>query len=762
MTVAKKSVSHGRSSPSANGPAGDPDVSGDHYRSLFEHAPIAIWEEDWSAVKPVIEGLREKGLQDIDGFLGANSELVHQLARDVEVVDFNAATVAMYRAPDKESLWKMIDGDPQRKWEFQTFCTILAAFIRGETRFVVEAWETAVDRSDIFVRDTVIIPDDFLHDWARVVHTTEDVTERMQVETALRESERRHQDLYDNAPDMYFTLSADATVLSVNQFGADYLGYAKEELVGRPVWSVVHPEDLVRVKAHIREIFAEGRARSEVEFRKLRKDRSILWVHERVRFTPGDTGKEPELRIVCRDVTEAHNLSEQLSYQASHDALTDLVNRREFEIRLGRVLDTARRSDTDHALCYLDLDQFKIINDTCGHIAGDELLRQLSVILQQCIRKRDTLARLGGDEFGVLMEHCSLEQAQRVAGSLRESVESFSFGWEDKSFSLGVSIGLVPITRDSGNVTVVLRAADTACYAAKDEGRNRIHTYQPNDADIARRFGEMQWVARINRAMEEDRLTLFWQRIVPMEIDPPVQAQLPLHPLSEAPYEAPSEGRERYELLLRMIDENGKLVLPRSFLPAAERYNLAAKIDRWVIRTAFEWVGQNPEFLDRICLCSINLSGQTLADDEFPAYVTRLFDETDVPPSKFCFEITETAAIANLGGASRAIKVLKEWGCRFALDDFGSGLSSFAYLKNLDVDYLKIDGMFVRDVADDPIDLAMVRSINDIGHVMGKHTIAECVESEAIFDMLAQIGVDFAQGYCIDRPCPIGQQNEES
>ena len=338
------------------------------------------------------------------------------------------------------------------------------------------------------------------------------------------------------------------------------------------------------------------------------------------------------------------------------------------------------------------------------------------------------------------MEHCPLAQARRVANALREATEGFRFVWEDKSFSLGVSIGLVPVNEASESVSSVLSAADDACYAAKNEGRNRIHVYREDDVEMTQRHGEMQRVVQIQRVLEEGRFELYFQPIVPINSD------------SHRRYD--DEGAY-HELLLRMKDEEGQIVRPNAFLPAAERYNLSTKIDRWVVGSALDWFTHHPAHKQSLYLSSINLSGHSLGDEEFLDFVMQQLDTTDFPPEKLCFEITETAAIANLSSATRFIKALKERGCWFALDDFGSGLSSFAYLKNLPVDFLKIDGAFVKDIVDDPIDFAMVKSINEIGHVMGKRTIAEFVENDAISLRLAELGVDYAQGYGIGRPQPI-------
>ena len=345
------------------------------------------------------------------------------------------------------------------------------------------------------------------------------------------------------------------------------------------------------------------------------------------------------------------------------------------------------------------MDQFKVINDTCGHTAGDELLRQLGFVLQRQARQGDTVARLGGDEFGILMENCTQADAERVADNFRRAIEAFRFQWEDKTFWIGVSIGLMLIDNASENMEEVLRAADTACYAAKDQGRNRVLVYQPDDQILSRRHSEMQWVTQINWALEKDRFRLYCQPIAPVSSD--------------------SKG-VHYEVLLRMENEAGLILPPGEFLLAAERYNLATKIDRWVVSTALEWLNRHPEHVSLLHLCSINLSGQSLGDDEFLGFVIQQFKTFDIPAEKICFEITETAAVSNLASANYFIEKIKALGCQFALDDFGSGLSSFAYLKNLPVDLLKIDGVFVSDIHNNPTNLAMVKSIHEIAHVMGK------------------------------------------
>jgi len=551
---------------------------------------------------------------------------------------------------------------------------------------------------------------------------------------AVVATKERYRIMYDDNPAMLFTTDIDGNVLSINQFGAEQTGYTFDELVGQSLLDIIHEEDKENVLENIKICISQQEDIHDLKIRLVHKNGSILWVKNKARSITGDDGK-PTILLMCENITEEQILSEQLNFHASHDALTELVNRREFERRVERLLSTFRQDKSEHALCFMDLDQFKVVNDTCGHVAGDEMLRQLSSVLKRTVRHRDTLARLGGDEFGVLMEHCSLDDAHRVATSLLSAVNDYQFSWEGHSFKVGVSIGLVPITDSTANLTELLKQADAACYVAKDKGRNRIHVHHAEDSELTQRHGEMQWVERLHKALEEDRFCLYAQTIVPLD-----------------------GGTDKdYELLLRMVDAKGEIIPPGAFLPAAERYDLISKIDRWVIVNAFGLLADNPAFLRQINFCSINLSGQSLTDDSFLNFIITQLDDSGIGGEKICFEITETAAISNLSKATKFISTLKELGCQFALDDFGSGLSSFAYLKNLPVDYLKIDGMFVKDIVDDPIDRAMVKSINDIGHVMGMKTIAEFVENDEIKGMLRLIGVNYAQGYGIGKPQPFDE-----
>ncbi|HEY9099095.1 MAG TPA: EAL domain-containing protein [Thiobacillus sp.] len=423
----------------------------------------------------------------------------------------------------------------------------------------------------------------------------------------------------------------------------------------------------------------------------------------------------------------------RLVYQASHDALTGLINRREFEQRLARALQSAMQQGREHALCYMDLDQFKVINDTCGHAAGDELLLQLSLLLKSKLRERDTLARLGGDEFALLLENCSIQDALEVADTFRSEVQRFRFKWEDRIFAVGMSVGMVAINHESGTAASLLSAADAACYVAKDRGRNQIHLYESRDIDLARHRGEMQWVERIHRALEENRLRLSWQEI------------------SRTNGET---GDSRHvELLLRMKAEDGTDVLPMAFIPAAERYSIMPTLDSWVIEETLRLCKRYLESKRaQHCLFAVNLSGASLKDPGFRRKLLAHLEDNPAMGPHLCFEITETAAIGNLGVVNEFIDAMREFGCSFALDDFGSGLSSFTYLKHLKVDFLKIDGAFVRDIVKNPIDRSMVEAIHRIGHQMGLQTVAEYVESDQIRAVLLEIGVDFVQGNAVHCP----------
>ncbi len=552
---------------------------------------------------------------------------------------------------------------------------------------------------------------------------------------ALLTAKNNYLALYDNNPTMVFHLCLKGRILSVNRFGARQLDLTVEQLQDRSILDFIHPDDRSACLALFELCQLNPHKVYKQEVRKVCRDGRIIWVRESARLLVDDLDQR-NLLLVCEDVTEAKLLTDKIEYQASHDTLTGLVNRREFDVYLQQVVKNAQQSHAEHALCYLDLDQFKVVNDTCGHVAGDELLRQLGDILRHNIRQHDLLARLGGDEFSVLMYDCSLAQALSISEKLRNVIRDFQFAWEDRCFSVGVSIGVAMINSVSGNAVDILKEADAACYVAKEKGRNRVHAFSSNDEELASRQGEMQWVEKIQRGLEDNRFRLYGQLITPINGN--------------------DEGIH-FETLIRYRNEQGTTIPPGAFLPAAERYNMAAAIDRWVIENMFSWLFNKPGFLARLSLCSINLSGLSLSDESMLTFIDQKFEQWQIPTEKICFEITETAAISNLTYAKLFIDTLRDKGCSFSLDDFGSGLSSFAYLKNLPVDFLKIDGLFVKDILHDKVDRAMVESINSVGHVMGKKTIAEFVENEEILAQLDLLGVDYAQGYGIAKPVPLDE-----
>lgn len=558
--------------------------------------------------------------------------------------------------------------------------------------------------------------------------------ERARVEQALRYNEALYRATFENAAVGIAHLDPRGRYIQANRQLCNLLGYEETELQQMTFEDVTAPEEVHRDKAARDELFSGKIDNYYAEKRYVRKDGSSVWANLSVGAIRDAEGHLERLVVVAEDVSAAHQLSEKLSYQARHDALTGLINRQEFEQRLAEFLEHVRLDEAEGALCYMDLDQFKLVNDTAGHVAGDEMLRQLAPRLRACIRSADTIARLGGDEFGVLLRGCGVRDAVHVAEKMREVIEDFQFAWERHSFRLGVSIGVVPLSGHAfATTTEVLQAADTVCYTAKDEGRNRVVVWDEADMDLYRRHGEMQWVPRLNQALEDGSLVLVAQPIVR---------------LSE---EVVEQGW--FELLVRLRESEGD-VPPGAFLPAAERYGLADKLDRKVVELAMEWLERwdGPNEAMRL---SINLSGATVGEPGFREFLTRRLAAAGPLARSLCFEITETAAISNLTNATRLIEQVRAHGCAFGLDDFGSGLSSFAYLQALPVDFLKIDGAFVRDVVDDPVDRAIVRSINDVAKVMGMETIAEFVESEDIVRILREIGVDYAQGFWTGRPAEM-------
>lgn len=563
----------------------------------------------------------------------------------------------------------------------------------------------------------------------------QEIRDRQRIEQALLQEKELAQVTLHSIGDAVIATDAQGRIESINPVAESLTGWKAVTAKGRPlqeIFEICDQNTGDSTENPIANVY--GSNRESQTLLKSRDGKKFLISHSAAPIYLAN-GQMRGTVLVARDMTHAYELARELSWQASHDPLTGLANRREFERRLQEAVTDAKRSGKYHALCYLDLDQFKIVNDTCGHAAGDLLLRQVTALLQSRVRKTDVLARLGGDEFGLLLYQCSLEEGRGVATQLLDSIAAFRFVWEEKTFTIGVSIGVVAIDAKVASGAVVLSAADTAMYAAKDGGRNRVHVYQTDDRDLAQRCGDMQWVSRIVQALEENRFCLYCQKI--------------------APISSTAEKGDRYELLLRMYDTDGQLVPPMAFIPAAERYNLMPAIDRWVVRTLFTHLSLTLTKSKGKHLYAVNLSGVSLNDDQFLGFLTEQFALYQIDPQQICFEITETSAITNLNKAAHFMSTLKELGCCFALDDFGSGMSSLAYLKNLSVDYLKIDRHFVKNIVEDRINAAMIEAINRIGHIMGLETIAEGVENEATLEKLRALGVDYAQGYSIAKPRPL-------
>lgn len=572
------------------------------------------------------------------------------------------------------------------------------------------------------------------------IHTQlrRDLSEREIAEKALFEEKERLRVTLSCIGDAVITTDVAGKVTYLNPVAETMTGWSVQEATGLPlpeVFQIVNAQTNEPVSNPIEKVLRDKEKTSLTPHTLLvQREGKTFPIEDSAAPIQDQHGGIMGAVLVFHDVTHAQKMALEMTYQATHDALTGLINRREFERRLEHALQTGKQDKKEHSLLYLDLDQFKVVNDTCGHTAGDELLKQLTGVLQAKLRSGDTLARLGGDEFGVLLESCPTGPALRIADLLRQTVHEFRFTWDGKIFPLGASIGLVTFSDGEETLSDILRMADAVCFLAKDNGRNRVQVYTAEDKSLAKRRGEMGWVGRIRKALEEQRFVLYTQKILQLSDN--------------------SESGEHYEVLLRMKDEDGILVPPMAFIPAAERYGLMPELDRWVIATSFaQYAGRHPDG-SPLGTCSINLSGTSICDESLYEFLVEQFDLHKVPPAGICFEITETSAIANLIQANILIGKLKDLGCRLSLDDFGSGMSSFSYLKHLPVDYLKIDGGFIKDMINDPIDRAMVEAINNIGHVMKIETIAEFVENDSTLDALRGIGVDFAQGYGIERPRP--------
>lgn len=534
------------------------------------------------------------------------------------------------------------------------------------------------------------------------------------------------------------TLAMDATVKSINPIAQRLLQQSAQQVIGQPLVDVLNLLDahtqskktqllrasIAKVIEHKSPVSISGVVVQDKEYNLRCTFAAIMDQQQQV----------VGIVIVLHDTTDMYAMTRELEYEATHDSLTGLTNRREFDRRLKHCVLNAQEEDSSHALLYIDLDQFKLVNDTCGHVAGDELLKQISRLIESRVASGHLIARLGGDEFALILYNCPQQKAYSIAEDIRYSIEQFRFIWDQKNFTLGVSIGLVVIDQRIQNHEQLLSWADIACYIAKDKGRNQVHLYVEDDNESHRRHNEMHWVAQINHALESNAFVLYRQ---------------PLQKLAD------SQEKDHYEVLIRMRDSEGNIVNPGAFLPAAERYGMMLAVDRWVITNTVQFFQDNPDKLTNLELCSIHLSAHSLVNKELLSFLERLLRDKHELCHKLCFEITETAVVSNLIQANDFIKKLKSFGCKMALDDFGSGMASFGYLKDLDVDILKIDGSFVRNCADDLIDLAIVESIHDIAQVMNMQTVAEWAEDANTVSVLQKIGVDYVQGYAIGKPVPL-------
>jgi len=537
----------------------------------------------------------------------------------------------------------------------------------------------------------------------------------------------------ENAPVSVVITNKDVIIEYVNPGFEKLTLYQKEEALGkthRILQSGLHPKEFYD---ELWDSLIQGKNWTCI-FQNKKKNGDIYWAQESIAPVKNDAQELTHYVSIQEDVTSARELTDKLQHLAVHDTITGLYNRYEFEKRLSFALKYSSNASAQSIMCYLDLDQFKIVNDTSGHMAGDELLKQISFIMQQHVDEKDIVARLGGDEFGILFIGNTIKEAKKKAEAILKAIKEHRFAWEDKVFVVGASIGMVPITRGCCSLVDIISAADEACYQAKEKGRNCIYITSKDDKQLQEKRSEMQWLGRLTQALEEEKFVLYIQPIVSLKHK--------------------SSAFKHYEILIR-LKEGKKIISPMAFIPAAERYGMMQRIDKWVIETVFKNYMSLQETNNQLYRFSINLSGISLNDRGLTAYIEELFKRYHVPHNAICFEVTETAAVANLSIALKFIDRMHSLGCRFSLDDFGSGLSSFAYLQNIPVDYLKIDGTFVIDIHTNKINKAMVKSINEISHTMGMKTICEYVENIEIENVLKEMGVDNAQGYFYGKPEPI-------
>ena len=578
---------------------------------------------------------------------------------------------------------------------------------------------------------------------SRLIGAAWDITELRELAASLAEDRSLLSVTLESIGDAVITTDARGQITWLNPVAERLTGWTSLEAIGRGLTQVFHVVDERSREPSpdpVKDCLEQGRrVAGSSNTLLLSRNGEEFGIRESIAPIRREDGTVLGTVLVFHDVSEQRRLSGEMRWRATHDQLTGLVNRSEFETRLGRLLQAAQDSGGEHALIYIDLDQFKLVNDACGHAVGDQLLQQMARMLTDSVRARDTVARLGGDEFAILMERCATPQAQRVAQKLCDRMDDFRFVHEDRRFRIGMSIGLVPLDRRWQTTAALQQAADTSCYAAKEAGRNRVHTWFDTDVAMRERQFEMQWVTRIEHALDEHGFVLYAQRLTPLK---------------------PQPGAPRgvhAEVLLRMRQDTGPLVAPGAFLPAAERFHLASRIDRWVLRQVVDWMGALAE-PPCIALLSVNLSGQSVGDRSFHRWALEMLAKAGPALcGALCLEITETAAVTNIADAAAFIDQVRAFGVKVALDDFGAGAASFGYLKSLRVDTLKIDGQFVRDLVDDPLDEVAVRCFADVAKVMGLTTVAEFVDKPAVLERLHAMDVDFAQGFLLHEPAPIAE-----
>jgi diguanylate cyclase (GGDEF)-like protein/PAS domain S-box-containing protein len=670
------------------------------------------------------------------GLFESIAEGVYQSARDGRLLSVNPAFVTMlgyasaeeiYALPSAEALY----WNPADRAEF-----VRRVECEGALRDAEFLMRTR-DGQQLVILENARPTRDAAGQIVGYEGTIADITARKRAEQAIFAEKERAQVTLQSIGDAVISTDPEGRIDYINPVAETLTGWSLAEARGQPIGAVLKlVNELTREPIENSLSGALGRSESGLPTEHavlITRSGDEVAIQESAAPICASSGVVIGAVVVFHDVTKERRLKRALSWQASHDALTGLINRREFDNRLHAALLSAQRGEGAHALLYIDLDQFKVINDTCGHQAGDRLLRDVTGLLQTRVRASDIIARLGGDEFGVLLESCTLEQATRIAEGIRQAIRDFRFVWGSSTLSVGASIGIVQIRAETENGANLMSAADIACYAAKDAGRNRIHVYEADG--VSDRHREMHWVAHVTRAADDKRLELFFQPIVPL---------------------GSGGGRRFHEITVRLRDDNDQLVPPSEFIPAAERYNVMSIIDRQVVAQTLEWLHERQRCGLALPLLAVSLSGTSLNEQSFVEFVLRSLGEPAIAAA-LCFEITETAAVTSLSNARYLMRELKGRGCKFALDDFGSGVSSFVYLKTLPVDYLKIDGQFINHVAEDPVSRSMVEAIGKVARALNIATIAECVESDAVLAELKRIGVDFAQGHYLAHPQPIAQ-----